>query len=519
MDATYTDKFNNFELPMKAAISGLVATVTTVLAYIVFLSYTPRVDRKSPKFTPNTVPLVGSWSFFTQKWAFWQDCVAKSPTGHFSFWLGKYHVVGMSGPAARKVFLDNPNFDFVRGATLVGHGPDFVPPLHAIFHGNFQNGRSYFQRRLVDLQKSEQLGKRLPGVTRDARGAFEALRHHASGVMNPTDACYHLVVQQACRVVCSDEIADDPAVLARTQSVLSLLMHTSSIHAVALPYLPSLAKLKRRWGRYSLSRIVTPIVQRRLHKKKDSPRHDDVVQYMLDRGDPPEWMVAFFISTLFIASANAGYLSGAMLNILAHHPDWQARIYREIKTVAAAHAPNNRRHAPLVDQLDAIPLDAWESFFPSIDLCFKEAIRMWVAFPMIRLNMAPHAVPIPGTAEVVPAGTFAAYNSTEVHFNPDLYPDPYRYDPERFREGREEFKREAYGFVGWGQGRHPCLGMRWAKIQLNIILAYALALYEWTGCDEKGQPSTHFDRKTDLNAPGPSLPVGLFCKYVPRKEM
>ncbi|OJJ96979.1 hypothetical protein ASPACDRAFT_33648 [Aspergillus aculeatus ATCC 16872] len=502
---------------MKAAITGLVATVTTFLAYIVFLSYTPRVDKKSPQFTPNTVPLVGSWSFFTQKWAFWQDCVAKSQTGHFSFWLGKYHVVGVSGAAARKVFLDNPNFDFVRGATLVGHGPDFVPPLHAIFHGNFQNGRSYFQRRLVDLQKSEQLGKRLPGVTRDARGAFEALRQHASGVMNPTDACYRLVVQQACRVVCSDEIADDPAVLARTQSVLSLLMHTSSIHAVALPYLPSLAKLKRRWGRYGLSRIVTPIVQRRLQKKKDAPRHDDVVQYMLDRGDSPEWMVAFFISTLFIASANAGYLSGAMLNILAYHPDWQARIYREIKTVAAAHAPNP--HAPLVDQLDTIPLDAWESFFPSIDLCFKEAIRMWVAFPMIRLNMAPHAVPIPGTDEVVPAGTFASYNSTEVHFNPELYPDPYRYDPERFREGREEFKKEVYGFVGWGQGRHPCLGMRWAKIQLNIILAYALAMYEWSGCDEKGQPSTHFDRKTDLNAPGPSLPVGLFCKYVPRKEV
>lgn len=60
------------------------------------------------------------------------------------------------------------------------------------------------------------------------------------------------------------------------------------------------------------------------------------------------------------------------------------------------------------------------------------------------------------------------------------------------------------------------MGMRWAKIQLNIVLAYALAMYKWSGCDENGQPSTHFDRKTDLNAAGPSLPVGLFCKYVPR---
>ncbi|THC99374.1 hypothetical protein EYZ11_001186 [Aspergillus tanneri] len=107
---------------------------------------------------------------------------------------------------------------------------------------------------------------------------------------------------------------------------------------------------------------------------------------------------------------------------------------------------------------------------------FQRGHSMWVAFPMIRLNMAPHSVPIPDTDEVIPAGTFAAYNTTEVHFNPELYPDPYKYDPDRFREGREEVKKEAYSFVGWGQGRHPCMGMRWAKIQLNIILAYALAI-------------------------------------------
>ncbi|KAJ5274865.1 hypothetical protein N7497_005473 [Penicillium chrysogenum] len=507
MDLLYT-------APVKAVLTALVTTLVPFLAYVVFLSYTPTVDKKSPEFTPNTVLLVGSWGFFTQKWAFWKDCVAKSKKGHFSFWLGKIHVVGVSGAAARKVFLDNHDFDFVRGATLVGHGPDFVPPLHEIFHPNYQNGRSYFQRRLVDLQKSEQLAKHLPSVTRDARVAFEALRNNPSGIMNPTDACYRLVVQQACRVVCSDEISDNPKLLAKCQDVLTLLMHTSSIHTVALPYLPSIAKMKRRWGRYGLSTIVTPIVKRRL--QKGATRREDIVQHMVDSGDSQEWMVNFFISILFIASANAGYLCGAMLNIVAHHPQWQARIYSEIKAVAEAHSKSSK--APLVDQLDSIPLDAWETFFPSIDLCFKEAIRMWVAFPMIRLNMASQSVAIPGTDEVIPAGTFAAYNTTEVHFNPELYPDPYKYDPDRFREGREEFKKEAYGFVGWGQGRHPCMGMRWAKIQLNIMLAYALAMFEWSGCDENGQPSTHFDRKTDLNAVAPSLPVGLFCKYVSRNE-
>ncbi|SLM38961.1 cytochrome p450 [Lasallia pustulata] len=101
---------------------------------------------------------------------------------------------------------------------------------------------------------------------------------------------------------------------------------------------------------------------------------------------------------LFIAGANAGVLSGAMLNIVAHHPDWQGKIYGKFKAAAEAHSTN--KDAPLVEQLDSIPLESWDMSFPSIDLCYKEAIRMWVAFPMGRLNDTPNPIPIPGTDEV-----------------------------------------------------------------------------------------------------------------------
>ena len=72
--------------------------------------------------------------------------------------------------------------------------------------------------------------------------------------------------------------------------------------------------------------------------------------------------------------------------------------------------------------------------------------------------------------------------------------------------------------LGWGGGRHPCLGMRWAKIQQNIIIGYALAMYKWTGCDANGQPNLQFDGKTDPDEPVPKLPQGLFCKHVPREK-
>jgi cytochrome P450 len=383
----------------------------------------------------------------TRSRVFWKNSMEKSKTGNFSFWLGKNHVVGVSGEAARKMYLDNRSLDLIKGITLIGHGPDFIAGratvVHDIWKPTLPNGRTFSQRRLLDLQKSEQLAKRLPRVTRDARAAFEAMAKNPSGVTNPAKACYRIVVTQGSRVVCTDEISDDPKLLESLLGYLPILQSTSSLHLLAFPWLSymSISYWKRRYGRYGVSSIVTPIVNRRM--KKGAPRVDDALQTLIDNGDSKDYMINFFISMLFIAGANAGVLSGAMLNIVAHHPDWQEKIYGEIKAAAEAHSKN--KDAPLVEQLDSIPLEAWESSFPSIALCYKEAVRMWVAFPMGRLNDTPNPIPIPGTDEVIPPGSFACYNTIDVHYNEELYPDPMKWDPERFREGREEFKRQTYG--------------------------------------------------------------------------
>jgi len=36
--------------------------------------------------------------------------------------------------------------------------------------------------------------------------------------------------------------------------------------------------------------------------------------------------------------------------------------------------------------------------------------------------------------------------------NPDIYSDPETFDPSRYEEGREEDKKETFGFLGWGVG-------------------------------------------------------------------
>jgi cytochrome P450 len=56
------------------------------------------------------------------------------------------------------------------------------------------------------------------------------------------------------------------------------------------------------------------------------------------------------------------------------------------------------------------------------------------------------------------SAAFLAYNLSDIHFDPDVYSDPMRFDPGRFSPERAEGKDVANAFLGWGAGRHPCLG-------------------------------------------------------------
>lgn len=55
---------HDIQLPVTLVLAGFIAASISFLAY---LSYSPRVDKKSPAFTSDTVLYVGSWRFFTHK--------------------------------------------------------------------------------------------------------------------------------------------------------------------------------------------------------------------------------------------------------------------------------------------------------------------------------------------------------------------------------------------------------------------------------------------------------------------
>jgi sterol 14alpha-demethylase len=72
---------------------------------------------------------------------------------------------------------------------------------------------------------------------------------------------------------------------------------------------------------------------------------------------------------------------------------------------------------------------------------------------------------------------------------PEVFTDPDRYDPDRFAPGREEHRRARYAILTFGGGRHGCIGMTFAYLQVKAIWSTLMRRFELRLLDSRPQPN------------------------------
>eukprot|EP00958_Prasinococcus_capsulatus_P023576 scaffold3551_cov408-Prasinococcus_capsulatus_cf.AAC.3 len=112
--------------------------------------------------------------------------------------------------------------------------------------------------------------------------------------------------------------------------------------------------------------------------------------------------------------------------------------------------------------------------------CIKEALRLHPPLIMLlRYVQVPFNVTTAeGKSYTIPKGHIVATSPTYNHRREEVFSDPLKYDPDRFAPGREEDKKAAFSFVGFGGGRHGCMGETFAFLQIKTLMAYMLRNFD-----------------------------------------
>lgn len=63
-----------------------------------------------------------------------------------------------------------------------------------------------------------------------------------------------------------------------------------------------------------------------------------------------------------------------------------------------------------------------------------------------------------------------------IHRDPSIYPNPEKFDPERFSPAAKQ-SRNPYTYMPFGHGPHNCIGMRFAQMEMKLVLARILKKY------------------------------------------
>ncbi|CAH1101929.1 unnamed protein product [Psylliodes chrysocephalus] len=103
----------------------------------------------------------------------------------------------------------------------------------------------------------------------------------------------------------------------------------------------------------------------------------------------------------------------------------------------------------------------------------KESLRLIPVIPLIS-RVITEDITLDKT--VIPAGTNLFVSPFVTHRLEEFYPDPLKFDPDRFEESRVA-KMHPYSYLPFSLGPRNCIGYKFSIIELKILLFYFLKKY------------------------------------------
>ncbi|GIX78376.1 cytochrome P450 3A12 [Caerostris extrusa] len=178
--------------------------------------------------------------------------------------------------------------------------------------------------------------------------------------------------------------------------------------------------------------------------------------------------VIFFLAGYDTTASTLSFVS----YLLALNPDIQEKLHQE-----------------LVDTLEKtngeLTYEALQGM-KYLDNIISETMRLYP--PATRMErQCTQDYELGNTGISIPKGMILTVPVCAMHRDPQNFPDPEKFDPDRFST-MEKAGRDQYTYLPFGAGPRNCVGMRFALTEIKVCLAFVVANFKISKCPETRVP-------------------------------
>ena len=319
---------------------------------------------------------------------------------------------------------------------------------------------------------AEQLGFLFPALReaamrRFARIMFEEASRFAdtlgeSGVVDLPHAMNELTVNIASRCLIGQEVRDQvDSGFAEAYHDLQKGINTLGFF---LPRLPTMAHRSRDRARRKVAEIFGRIMSERRHTGAEP---DDFMQTLMQarykdgRALDDEEITGILLTVLFAGQHTSAVLATWTGLELMRAPSYLERIRNEVKDL---YSETGFMDLPGLKQQVILEraVREGERLHPPLIFLIRKVLR-----------------PMRYKEYTVPAGALAMVSPAFSHRLPHVFSNPGEFAPDRFAPPASEDKQHHYSLIGFGGGKHRCMGKNFAVLQLKAIWTVLLDRFDF----------------------------------------
>ncbi|KAI9745830.1 MAG: hypothetical protein M1818_000511 [Claussenomyces sp. TS43310] len=249
-------------------------------------------------------------------------------------------------------------------------------------------------------------------------------------------------------------------------------------------------------GRNAFIKFVNALLKRRMQAQP--LKRKDVFSFLLDAKDPETQQglataeIGAESTTMIVAGSDTSSTAlASTFFYLCHNPEAYAKAAAEVRSTFAGH--EDVHVGPALNSCHYLRA------------CIDESMRMSPPTgSSLWREVCAGGVTIDGYH--IPGGYDVGTGIYAIHHNPEYYPEPFLYRPERWLDdpsasGKSEAVSTAQSaFTPFSIGPRGCIGKGLAMTELMLAMAYALSRFEFKGVDKDigaGSPGADDGRRRE----------------------